>query len=111
MVTFFINNQEIVKNISWLSVSIIAFLGLTFLYIKIFLISREIKRVNEKIEHEQDKLDENEIDNIKGYYDIRIDFDGSQGRKKLKIQQNIEKLKRRKRYLQDEISMYKIFKK
>ena len=107
----FMNNLEIVKNISLSIVSIVAFVGLIIFYIKIYLNIEEIKNINKKIEEGYAKLDENKINNIKGIDEINIDFNGDQKRHKTSLKLQIKKWQREKNYLLEEISIYKIFKK
>ena len=105
------NNLEIIKNILLSLVSIVAFVGLMIFYMKIYFNVKKIKIINKEIEKTQTKLDQNEIDNIKGVYAIDIDVNGNQQKYKRKLEQNTQKLRREKEYLLEEISIFKIFKK
>lgn len=101
---------EIIKNISIFLFAVTGSLGLLTLYTKIFKSSKDIQQLNKKIENEIKNLDNIEIENIKGHLYVDIDFDGRDERKKTKIQHKIKKLEREKKYILEQISIYKIFK-
>jgi len=105
------NNLETIKNILLSLVSMVAFVGLMIFYMKIYFNAKKIKRINKEIEKTQTKLDQNEIDNIKGVYAIDLDVNGNQQKYKRRLEQNTQKLRREKEYLLEEISIFKIFKK
>ena len=110
MINFIINHLEIIKNISLFFVPVIVSIGLIIFYSKIYFNYKKIKEVNEKIEKAQIELDNNEITQI-GSFEIDLDITGDRKKYKRSQEQNIQRLQRRKNYLLEEISIFKIFKK
>ena len=104
---------ETLRDISLFTISIIGVLGLLILYLKIWFISKKIKEINQQIEKYKFELSKKEIKNIKSDHDFDIGFSDNKKQKqeKRKIEQHIERLEREKKYLLEEISIYKIFKK
>lgn len=88
----------------------LVFLGLSILYIKILNSSKNIRLLNKRIEKEMKNLNSVEIKNIKGGLEFNLD-DSEERKEKRKIQHKIEKLRREKKYILEQISIYKIFKK
>lgn len=114
IIDFLVSNLETIKNILLSLASIMALIGLVFFHIKIFFTTRTIKEINKKIEEEQKKVNEYEIDNITGLHGINkviVDLFGSEQKDNRKIEQYIQKLTREKNNLLEEISILKIFKK
>jgi len=108
---FFVNNLEVIKNISLFLVSIIVFTGLTIFYFKVYINVKKIREINKKIEEAQKNLDQMNIDSIRGIYEIIIDPDKNEEKNIKSLEQHIQKLRRKKEYLLEEISILKIFKK
>ena len=104
------NNLEIIKNISLALVSIIIFVGLVILYIKIYLILREIKKLNKKIKAKQIEMD-NDLINIDKIGSFDIGISGDKKKYRMSLKQEIQRMQRDKECLLEEISIYNIFKK
>ncbi|MBU4480436.1 hypothetical protein KKG48_03280 [Patescibacteria group bacterium] len=112
MVDFFLNNLGVIKNISLFLFSAVALAGLVYVYVKIFILAKKIPKINKEIETKQKELDGKVIDGIRGCYEITLgDPHGEEERSKKRIEQEIERLKRKKTCFLEEISIYKIFKK
>jgi len=105
-------NLKMIKDIN---IFLVTFLGLVFLiiiFIKIYLNSRKIERINLLIEKETNILNQIiiEEEEFKRSPYSRIDY-GENKIQILKHKQNIDILKQKKQNLLEEISIYKIFKK
>lgn len=112
MINFLINNLEMIRNLSIFLVSVFVSIGLVVFYFKVFLNFNNIKEKNKIIEKIQKELDDDEIDNIKGTWQIGFeDTDGSRARRRKGLEQKNQKLEREKKYLLEEISIFQIFKK
>lgn len=101
------------RDISLFIISIIGAFGLLILYFKIWRIAYKIKKINNDIEDNKNELNKKELKTIKSDYDFGLDLKDNKKEKQEKrnIEHNIEKLERQKKYLLEEISIYKIFKK
>jgi predicted PurR-regulated permease PerM len=100
---------EIIKNVLLFSVSLIlSFFGL-FMFVKIWFCNKQIKKINDEMDNWHQRLDAEEINDIENMLDI--DLDGKRQKKKKMIEQKIQNLRRKKEYLLEEISIYKVFKK
>lgn len=102
---------ETIKNLSFFLFAIIGSLGLSILYIKILKSSKNMQLLNKRIEKEMKNLNNVEIKNIKGYLEVNLMDDGEEKKEKRRIQHKIEKLEREKKYILEQISIYRIFKK
>ena len=95
--------------------TIIGSFGLGFFYIRVWINSTKIKKLNIEIEKNKEKLNCLEIDSIESDDNNFTNFDFSDNKnekqQKRKVEQKIEKLERKKQYLLEEISIYKLFKK
>jgi len=104
--------MEVIKNISLSLVSVSILGGSIFFYIKIYFNARKIREINEKIEEKQKELDRVEIDDVRGTDQMCYKIDlGNEARDKKRLEQKIDRLKREKNNLLEEISIFKIFKK
>ena len=102
---------EPIQNILLSLTSVILSTGLVILYIKIYTNSKEIIMINKKIEEKHLRLDQNELDDIRGVTTIDLDLNGEKQKNKRSLRQQISKFQRKKQYLMEEISIFKIFKK
>lgn len=101
-----------------LILSIWTVLSLCF-FIKIFKDNKKIQKLNKKIEQEKEILNMLEIENIRREQDPSLVFISSvfaeEKVERMKAQHRIEKLEREKKYIIEQISIYKsiykIFKK
>ncbi|MEK7669197.1 MAG: hypothetical protein AAB350_01210 [Patescibacteria group bacterium] len=109
MINFFIKNFEIIRNIIFfLTPTLVAIVFIFLVYYN----NKKIKVKNERIEKIQNELDQDEINSIKGTWHLSLDdTDGSRTKKKRRLEQEIQKLERERKYLLEEISIFKIFKK
>lgn len=78
-------------------------------FIRIYTIGKKVNKINESIELKQKELDQNIIDNIGPV--VTVDLSGRKERNKKTLEQSIQKLQREKKYLLEEINIFKIFKK
>ena len=101
---------EPIQNILLSLTSVILSTGLVILYIKIYTNSKEIIMINKKIEEKHLRLDQNELDDIRGVTTIDLDLNGEKQKNKRSLRQQISKFQRKKQYLMEEISIFKIFK-
>lgn len=106
LINYILENLEIIKNVVFVLLSVIV---LAILIRILFVFFWKIRNINSEIETLQQKLDEEEINDIGNFENL--DILGDRTRHKKSIEQKIKKLKRKKRYLLEEISIYKIFKK
>lgn len=106
-------NFELLKNIGLLAGATLVSLGLVILYIKIYYFHKKIKKINENIESYQTQLDnlDLELEKDKGNIMVTVDFYNTRGISKKEIAIAIERLKREKQNIFEEISLLKIFKK
>lgn len=112
MFSFIIKNLETIRNITVFLASTFVTIGLGVFYFKVYFNFNKIKAKNEIIEKIQSELDQDEINNIRGTWHMSLeDSDGFMAKKKRIMEQKIQKLGRERRYLLEEISIFKIFKK
>ena len=111
MVQFFINNLETIKNTMLSLASLVVFIGSIIFYIKIYINAKKIKKINKEIEKKQTELDSMALDDIDCGVYKPLDLSNKGERSRKALEQSIQKFKRRKEYLLEDISIFKIFKK
>ena len=106
-------NFDLIKNITLTVVSFLGSFWMIFLPIKIYRFNRRIDNINDEIEFKKESLNKMEIEKIdEALFDlISVCKRDVMGQEYRKIEQEIEKLERKKKNLLEKISIYKIFKK